>query len=87
MGHTEGLYVIRYDYPGTENGKPVGPIYVVRFWNGEVWCHSYTRNPGGATHYTEAEARDTLAGQTRHMDHPPHWPNATIVRLASAPVL
>jgi hypothetical protein len=34
--------VIRYTYPGTTNGQPVGDVYVTGpHFGGDIWSHTY----------------------------------------------
>lgn len=73
-------YLIRYDYPGTTNGQPVGAVYVERIpWAGEG-VYSYTRDPQEATVWDTAEAAEAEARGK-------HWPDRMILALEECPRL
>lgn len=70
------VWVIRYRYPGTTNGQPVGLVYAVEctgpaFTPG-TW--SYAKAPEDATRFDTREDAETVA-RTKH------WPEATAVEL------
>lgn len=63
-------YVIRYRYPGTVQGDPVGVVYAVKCsWGRDVW--SYEKHPAHAEWFpTEAEAE---AERVKHS-----WPESAV---------
>jgi hypothetical protein len=74
-------FVIRYRYPGSAGGTPVGLVYAQeqRALGPSVW--SYTKDPGKATAFgTAEEAEATIAPRRRRGS----WPEATVIALADA---
>lgn len=53
-------YLIRYTYPGTRNGRPVGDVYVTGpHFGTDIWSHTY--EPSKAARWrTRAEAEAAL---------------------------
>lgn len=72
--------LIRYNYPGTTNGKPVGEVYVTDVYGGGVndIAFSHTYDPAKALRFTREQAADALSYRSwRHN-------NGRIVPLSEA---
>lgn len=68
-------FVIRYRYPGTVNGRPVGYVYALNcsYLSPGVW--SYAKDPEDASMWhTREEAEAELAGHR-------WWPEAAVVEV------
>ena len=66
-------WVIRYRYPGTVSGRPVGWVYALHLPEIGPGVWSYTTERDAATTFdSEAEAE--------RVGHHMWWPNATAVR-------
>ena len=68
------VYVIRYRYPGTTNGVPVGDVYALDVGTLSPGSWSYTKDPLTATAFPNDE--DARAEVARHS-----WPDATVEKV------
>lgn len=78
--------LIRYTYPGTTNGRPVGEVYALRLPEslvGRRGGFSYAKDPAQATAFTPSEA----AALIREHGERSVWPGAQAVPLDAAEVL
>jgi hypothetical protein len=68
-------YVIRYRYPGTANGSPVGIVYaldIAHLSGRGAW--SYVKDPREATMFDSEEAAERVIDGK-------HWPEARVEEL------
>jgi len=77
----EVSYVVRFRYPGTTSGAPVGLVYALDI--GHLWpgTWSYVKDPAGATHF------DTLEDAERVSRRRYPWHEATVVPMEDAEIL
>lgn len=70
-------YVIRYEYPGTVNGEPVGTIYARECGWVSPGSWSYRRDPHEATQFPTLE-------EALHVMRDKSWPLAEVVEIDGA---
>lgn len=76
MSKTADTHIIRYEYPGTTNGQPVGTVYVTGPWFGiETYSHTYK---------VEDAAKFPSRDEAMELMHGKSWPRAIAVPLASS---
>lgn len=75
-------YLIRYDYPGTINGKPVGRVYLTGPLFGGSGIFSHTYDPSDPT----VARFPTVAHASREISRG-YWPNASVIPASEAEAL
>jgi hypothetical protein len=74
-------YAIRYRYPGSDRGVPVGIVYALRVrdvipgYPRDVW--SYSTDPKSATRFS---SRDEAEQEAAHHN----WPESAVVEVPGA---
>jgi hypothetical protein len=69
-------YAIRYRYPGTENGTPVGVVFALDAGDIAPGVWSYAKDPREATLFDTAEDAERTLAQHHY------WPEAQVVEVA-----